>query len=149
MAGDAPARYLSRMSQASRPQVSRPLGPGDQVFLVDGSSFMFRAYFQSMNQDRKYNTRPGDGLPTGAVRLFSTKLMQFIRDGACGIKPTHLAIIFDKTEQSFRKDHLRRLQGAPARSALRPRAAVPAGAGGREGLRPDADRGGGTGRPTT
>ena len=81
-----------------------PVGPSDQVFLVDGSSFMFRAYFQSMNQDRKYNTRPGDGLPTGAVRLFTTKLMQFIRDGACGIKPTHLAIIFDKTEQSFRKE---------------------------------------------
>jgi DNA polymerase-1 len=81
-----------------------PVGPGDQVFLVDGSSFMFRAYFQSMNQDRKYNTRPGDGLPTGAVRLFTTKVMQFIRDGACGIRPTHLAIIFDKTEQSFRKE---------------------------------------------
>ena len=84
-------------------QASRPVGPGDQVFLVDGSSFVFRSYFQSMNQDRKYNTR-SDGLPTGAVRLFSTKLMQFIRDGACGIRPTHLAIIFDKTEQSFRKE---------------------------------------------
>ena len=81
----------------------RPVGPGDQVFLVDGSSFVFRAYFQSMNQDRKYNTR-ADGLPTGAVRLFSTKLMQFIRDGATGLTPTHLAIVFDKTEQSFRKE---------------------------------------------
>ncbi len=98
MAGRAGRRYLRSMS--STPSV----GPGDQVFLVDGSSFVFRAYFQSMNQDRKYNTRPADGLPTGAVRLFTTKLMQFIRDGAVGIKPTHLAIIFDKTEQSFRKE---------------------------------------------
>jgi DNA polymerase-1 len=79
-------------------------GPGDQVFLVDGSSFVFRAYFQSMNQDRKYNTRGGDGLPTGAVRLFCTKLMQFIRDGATGLKPTHLAIVFDKSEVSFRNE---------------------------------------------
>jgi DNA polymerase-1 len=79
------------------------LKKGDQVFLVDGSSFVFRAYFQSMNQDRKYNVR-SDGLPTGAVRLFCTKLYQFIRDGAVGIKPTHLAIVFDKTEQTFRKD---------------------------------------------
>ena len=79
-------------------------GPGDQVFLVDGSSFVFRAYFQSMNQDRKYNTRAGDGLPTGAVRLFCTKLMQFIREGATGIRPTHLAIVFDKSEASFRTD---------------------------------------------
>ncbi|WP_342359435.1 DNA polymerase I [Terrarubrum flagellatum] len=82
---------------------SRPVKAGDHVFLVDGSSFVFRAYFQSMNQDRKYNTR-SDGLPTGAVRLFSTKLLQFIREGVLGIKPTHLAIIFDKSENSFRKE---------------------------------------------
>jgi DNA polymerase I len=83
---------------------SRPLRPGDQVFLVDGNSFLFRAYFQSMNQDRKYNVRPSDGLPTGAVRLFSTKLFQFIREGAAGARPTHLGIIFDASEETFRKD---------------------------------------------
>jgi DNA polymerase-1 len=83
---------------------SRPLRAGDQVFLVDGNSFLFRAYFQSMNQDRKYNVRPSDGLPTGAVRLFSTKLFQFVREGAAGVRPTHLGIIFDATEETFRKD---------------------------------------------
>ena len=31
-------------------------------------------------------------------------MLQFIRDGAGGFKPTHLAIIFDKTENSFRRD---------------------------------------------
>ena len=82
---------------------SRPVGKGDHIFLVDGSSFIFRAYFQSMNQDRKYNYR-SDGLPTGAIRLFATKLMQFVKDGADGIIPTHLAIIFDKSENSFRKE---------------------------------------------
>ncbi|MCB1496502.1 MAG: DNA polymerase I [Bauldia sp.] len=80
-----------------------PIGPGDHVFLVDGSSFVFRAYFQSINQDAKYNYR-SDGLPTGAVRLFSTKLYQFIREGAVGIMPTHLAILFDKSEETFRKE---------------------------------------------
>jgi len=83
--------------------IAPPLKKGDRVFLVDGSSFVFRAYFQSMNQDRKYNAR-SDGLPTGAVRLFCTKLFQFIRDGAVGIRPTHLGIIFDKTEATFRKE---------------------------------------------
>ena len=81
----------------------RPVGPGDHVFLVDGSSFVFRAYFQSMRQDPKYNYR-SDRLPTGAVRLFCTKLFQFVREGAAGIMPTHLAIIFDKSENSFRKE---------------------------------------------
>jgi DNA polymerase-1 len=76
---------------------------GDHIFLVDGSSFVFRAYFQSIRQDAKYNYR-SDGLPTGAVRLFCTKLFQFVREGAAGIKPTHLAIIFDKSEKSFRKE---------------------------------------------
>ncbi|MGH6836657.1 MAG: DNA polymerase, partial [Methylocella sp.] len=83
--------------------VERPVQAGDHIFLVDGSSFVFRAYFQSIRQDTKYNYR-SDRLPTGAVRLFCTKLFQFVRDGAAGIKPTHLAIIFDKSEHSFRKE---------------------------------------------
>jgi DNA polymerase-1 len=81
----------------------RPVQAGNHVFLVDGSSFVFRAYFQSIRQDAKYNYR-SDRLPTGAVRLFCTKLFQFVREGAAGIKPTHLAIIFDKSENSFRKE---------------------------------------------
>jgi len=84
-------------------QPHRPVGPDDHVFLVDGSSFVFRAYFQSIRQDQKYNYR-SDRLPMGAVRLFATKILQFVRDGAAGIKPTHLAIIFDKTEDSFRRE---------------------------------------------
>ena len=80
------------------------------MFLVDGSSFVFRAYFQSIARDKtgeqrqeRYNYR-SDHLPTGAVRLFCAKLFQFVREGALGIKPTHLAIIFDKSENSFRKE---------------------------------------------
>ena len=84
-------------------QAHRPVGPGDHVFLVDGSSFVFRAYFQSIRQDQKYNYR-SDRLPVGAVRLFATKVLQFLRDGAAGHKPTHLAIIFDKSENSFRRE---------------------------------------------
>jgi len=83
---------------------SRPVTAGDHVFLVDGSSFIFRAYFQSMNQDSKYNSRTSDGMPTGAVRLFVSKLLQFVRDGAAGLMPTHLAIVLDKSEGSFRKE---------------------------------------------
>jgi DNA polymerase-1 len=84
-------------------QSHRPVGPGDHVFLVDGSSFVFRAYFQSIRQDQKYNYR-SDRLPVGAVRLFAAKVLQFLRDGAAGITPTHIAIIFDKSENSFRRE---------------------------------------------
>ena len=84
-------------------QSHRQVGPGDHIFLVDGSSFVFRAYFQSIRQDQKYNYR-SDRLPVGAVRLFAAKVLQFLRDGAAGFKPTHLAIIFDKSENSFRRE---------------------------------------------
>jgi DNA polymerase-1 len=84
------------------PPVARQPGPGDHVILVDGSSFVFRAYFQSIRQDQRYNYR-SDRLPTGAVRIFATKLLQFIREGARGKRATHLAMIFDKSENSFRK----------------------------------------------
>jgi DNA polymerase-1 len=90
------------MSQTAPAMTAPDLKPGDHLFLVDGSNFIFRAYFQSINQDRKYNAR-SDGLPSGAVRLFATKLFQFVREGVLGVKPTHLAIVFDKTENSFRK----------------------------------------------
>jgi DNA polymerase-1 len=90
---------------------SRPVAAGDHVFLVDGSSFIYRAYFQSMNQDSKYNSRTSDGMPTGAVRLFCTKLLQFVRDGAAGLKPTHMAIVLDKSEGSFRKELYEQYKG--------------------------------------
>ncbi|WP_091942703.1 DNA polymerase I [Methylorubrum salsuginis] len=92
------------MTDENQPQAAKPVGADDRVILVDGSSFIFRAYFQSINQDQKYNTRPSDGLPTGAVRLFCTKIAQFLQDGAAGVKPTHLGIVFDKSEGSFRKE---------------------------------------------
>ena len=94
----------------------KQVGPGDQVILVDGSSFIFRAFFQSMNtkDGDKYNYRPSDGLPTGAVRLFCTKIAQFVQEGAAGICPTHLGIVFDKSENSFRKEMY------PAYKAQRP-----------------------------
>ncbi len=97
----APSGRIAYVFAMTQPH--RPIGPGDHVFLVDGSSFVFRAYFQSIRQDQKYNYR-SDRLPMGAVRLFATKLLQFVRDGAAGIKPTHLAIILDKSEDSFRRE---------------------------------------------
>lgn len=87
---------------SENPHATKQPGPGDHVILVDGSSFVFRAYFQSIRQDQRYNYR-SDRLPTGAVRIFATKLVQFIREGARGRKATHLAMIFDKSEDSFRK----------------------------------------------
>ena len=64
--------------------VHRPVQKGDHIVLVDASNFVFRAYFQSIRQDPKYNYR-SDKLPTGALRLFCTKLFQFVEKGAAGL----------------------------------------------------------------
>src|SRR6516164_2655168 len=74
---------------------------GDHVFLVDGSAYIFRAYFQSMNQDRKYNYR-SDGLPTGGVRMFCIMLWRLLAEMKPDEKPTHLAVVLDKSEKTFR-----------------------------------------------
>ena len=76
---------------------------GDHVFLVDGSSYIFRAYWQSMNQDAKYNRR-SDGVPTGAVRMFCIMLWRILAEMKPEEQPTHLAVVFDKSEKTFRTE---------------------------------------------
>jgi DNA polymerase-1 len=88
------------MTAAAKP---RPVKKGDHLFLVDGSSYIFRAYWQSMNQDAKYNRR-SDGLPTGAVRMFCIMLWRILAEMKPGEKPTHLAVVFDKSERTFRTE---------------------------------------------
>src|SRR5262252_437606 len=87
------------------PKAPAPAKPkkGDHVFLVDGSSYIFRAYWQSMNQDRKYNYR-SDGVPTGAARMFCIMLWRILAEMKPEERPTHLAVVFDKSEKTFRSE---------------------------------------------
>ena len=112
---------------------SRPVAAGDHVFLVDGSSFIFRAYFQSMNQDQKYNSRSRTGCRRARSGCSAPSSLQFVREGAAGLKPTHLAIVFDKSENTFRKELYAGLQGQPPRPAGGPDPPVPADARGHRG----------------
>ncbi len=80
---------------------SQALKPGDHLYLIDGSGYVFRAYFQAQNQDPKYNKR-SDGLPTGAVRMFCAMLWKLLKETNAGNQPTHLAVIFDKSARTFR-----------------------------------------------
>src|SRR6185437_5633095 len=74
-------------------------GKGDHVFLVDGSSYIFRAYHALPPLNRK-----SDGLQVNAVLGFCNMLWKLLRDMPSGEKPTHLAIVFDKSEITFRND---------------------------------------------
>src|ERR1700704_4934748 len=87
------------MAKASASPVSRPVKKGDHVFLVDGSSYIFRAYHALPPLSRK-----SDGLQVNAVLGFCNILWKLLRDMKPEDRPTHLAVIFDKSERTFRNE---------------------------------------------
>ena len=72
---------------------------GDHVFLVDGSGYIFRAYHALPPLTRK-----SDGLQVNAVLGFCNMLWKLLRDMKPEEQPTHLAVVFDKSEKTFRTD---------------------------------------------
>ena len=82
---------------AAKPVASQALKNGDHVFLVDGSGYIFRAYHALPPLNRK-----SDGLQVNAVLGFCNMLWKLLRDMPPDNRPTHLAIVFDKSEVTFR-----------------------------------------------
>jgi DNA polymerase-1 len=82
---------------APKPVAVKAPAKGDHVFLVDGSSYIFRAYHALPPLNRK-----SDGLQVNAVLGFCNMLWKLLRDMPPDNRPTHLAIIFDKSEVTFR-----------------------------------------------
>jgi DNA polymerase-1 len=73
-------------------------GPITRLYLVDGSGYIFRAYHALPPLTRK-----SDGLPVGAVAGFCNMLWKLLVDmKAAPDAPTHLAVIFDHSEKTFR-----------------------------------------------
>jgi len=74
----------------------------DHFYLIDGSGYIFRAYYALPPLSRKI-----DGLPTGAVSGFCSmlfKLLEESRNDDSDNKPTHFAVIFDSARKNFRND---------------------------------------------
>ena len=82
---------------AAEPVAAKAPAKGDHVFLVDGSSYIFRAYHALPPLNRK-----SDGLQVNAVLGFCNMLWKLLREMPEDSRPTHLAIIFDKSEITFR-----------------------------------------------
>src|ERR1700754_1049814 len=81
----------------AKPVAGKALAKGDHVFLVDGSSYIFRAYHALPPLTRK-----SDGLQVNAVLGFCNMLWKLLREMPEDNRPTHLAIVFDKSEITFR-----------------------------------------------
>src|ERR1700722_17889735 len=77
---------------------AKALTKGDHVFLVDGSSYIFRAYHALPPLTRK-----SDGLQVNAVLGFCNMLWKLVAEMKAG-KPTHLAVVFDRSEKTFRTE---------------------------------------------
>ncbi len=74
----------------------------DHFYLIDGSGYIFRAYYALPPLTRK-----SDGLPVGAVSGFCNMLFKLLEDSKSNDnleKPTHFAVIFDSARKNFRND---------------------------------------------
>ena len=74
----------------------------DHFYLIDGSGYIFRAYYALPPLTRK-----SDGLPTGAVSGFCSMLFKLLEDSKSDQnlqKPTHFAVIFDSARKTFRNE---------------------------------------------
>jgi len=76
-----------------------PIIKGSHVYLIDGSGYIFRAFHALPPL-----TRPSDGLPVGAVHGFCAMLWKLLQDSRKSSGPTHLAVIFDASEKTFRNE---------------------------------------------
>ena len=74
----------------------------DHFYLIDGSGYIFRAYYALPPLTRK-----SDGLPVGAVSGFCNMLFKLLEDSKSSDnleKPTHFAVIFDSARKNFRNE---------------------------------------------
>jgi DNA polymerase-1 len=72
--------------------------PSQHLYLVDGSSYIFRAYHRLPPLTNRH------GLNVGAVYGYTTMLWKLAESLHKEEGPTHLAVIFDAGEKTFRND---------------------------------------------
>src|SRR5437016_9973475 len=89
----------AKSRQASQPVKAQSPKKGDHIYLIDGSSYIFRAYHALPPLTRK-----SDGLQVNAVLGFCNMLWKLLRDMKPEERPTHLAVVFDKSERTFRTE---------------------------------------------
>jgi DNA polymerase-1 len=93
-----PAAQKTPPKPQKAPSAAKPLKKGDHLFLVDGSGYIFRAYHALPPINRK-----SDGLQLNAVFGFCNMLWKLLREMKDD-KPTHLAVVFDLSEKTFRTE---------------------------------------------
>jgi DNA polymerase I len=75
-----------------------PMSDHKHLYLVDGSAYIFRAYYSLPPL-----TNPA-GVPVGAVAGYSNMLWKLASDLHAADGPTHMAVVLDKAGTSFRNE---------------------------------------------
>jgi DNA polymerase-1 len=86
-----------------RPAAAAPAASAapHHVFLIDGSGFIFRAYFARARDPKAERfQRTSDGMATEVVMIFSNMLDKYLRE----TDADHIAVIFDASGRSFRNE---------------------------------------------
>ncbi len=88
------------MNAAEKPKEKQVEDAQDgELYLIDGSGFIFRAYYAMAYSGQKAMTNP-DGLPIGAVFGFTNMLLKLLQD----YHAPYIAVIFDAARVNFRND---------------------------------------------
>jgi len=77
-----------------------PSAAPHHVFLIDGSGFIFRAYFARAKDPKAERFQTRSGIQTEVVMIFSNMLDKYLRE----TDADHIAVIFDASGRSFRNE---------------------------------------------
>ncbi|MBV8790834.1 MAG: DNA polymerase I [Pseudolabrys sp.] len=94
-----PVKTAAAKAKKPAPAAAGGVKKGDHVFLVDGSGYIFRAYHAI-----RFEPRTPEGVHVNAVYGFCAMLWKLLKEMPADNKPTHLAVIFDKSEKTFRTE---------------------------------------------
>jgi DNA polymerase-1 len=84
---------------AAEPEAA-PSSLPHHVFLIDGSGFIFRAYFARAKDPKVERFQTKSGVQTEVVMIFSNMLDKYLRE----TDADHIAVIFDASGRSFRNE---------------------------------------------
>jgi DNA polymerase-1 len=84
---------------AAEPEAA-PSALPHHVFLIDGSGFIFRAYFARAKDPKVERFQTKSGVQTEVVMIFSNMLDKYLRE----TDADHIAVIFDASGRSFRNE---------------------------------------------
>lgn len=88
----------------SEREKANDFGEGCHLQLIDGSGYIFRAFYMSQKSLPSKNRYRRDKTPIGAIHFFSNMLLSLLRRRQSKDTPTHAAVVFDYSGHTFRNN---------------------------------------------